>query len=225
MNEFKRREKPELAGEPGCGQEPRRQHDGRPYDRRKTDPGRSDGRNVSGGNVPGLNDAMSTSPPAPIRVMVVDDHAVVRSGLAAFLLATEDLELVGEAASGADAVRLCGTCRPDVVLVDLVMPGMDGAQTTRAIRPARRKTPHPPRVNSADAPGAARGRPGYNSDAEYRDLNRRRSAVSVRPACFSLKESGQSTPPAPLSEAVLSFPGRCGGGRPSPRSYPGRRAR
>lgn len=69
-----------------------------------------------------------------IRVMIVDDHAVVRSGLAAFLLAYDDLELVGEAASGAEAVRMCPKVAPDVVLMDLVMPEMDGATTTRAIR-------------------------------------------------------------------------------------------
>jgi NarL family two-component system response regulator LiaR len=72
--------------------------------------------------------------PVPIRVLLVDDHAVVRSGLGAFLLAYDDLELVGEAGSGEEAVRICNRSRPDVVLMDLVMPGMDGAQATRAIR-------------------------------------------------------------------------------------------
>ena len=72
--------------------------------------------------------------PNPIRVMLVDDHAVVRSGLAAFLLAFDDLELVGEASSGEEALRLCAQVRPDVVLMDLVMPGMDGTTATRAIR-------------------------------------------------------------------------------------------
>ena len=75
----------------------------------------------------------------PIRVMIVDDHAVVRSGLAAFLLAFDDLELVAEAGSGEQALRLCETAHPDVVLMDLVMPGMDGAATTRALR---EKYPH-----------------------------------------------------------------------------------
>jgi len=70
----------------------------------------------------------------PIRVLLVDDHAVVRSGLGAFLLAYDDLELVGEAASGEEAVRLCERFQPDVVLMDLVMPGMDGATATRLIR-------------------------------------------------------------------------------------------
>lgn len=71
---------------------------------------------------------------APIKVMLVDDHAVVRSGLSAFLLAYDDLELVGEAGSGAEAVRLCQQIQPDVVLMDLVMPEMDGATATRTIR-------------------------------------------------------------------------------------------
>lgn len=70
----------------------------------------------------------------PIRVMIVDDHAVVRSGLGAFLTAFDDLELVGEASSGEQAIRICERVRPDVILMDLVMPGMDGAATTKAIR-------------------------------------------------------------------------------------------
>jgi NarL family two-component system response regulator LiaR len=70
----------------------------------------------------------------PIRVMLVDDHAVVRSGLSAFLWAYDDLELVGEASGGERAVQLCEQFQPDVVLMDLVMPGMDGATATGLIR-------------------------------------------------------------------------------------------
>jgi NarL family two-component system response regulator LiaR len=70
----------------------------------------------------------------PIRVMIVDDHAVVRSGLKAFLMVFDDLELVGEAGSGEDAIRIAAEAHPDVILMDLVMPDMDGAATTRAIR-------------------------------------------------------------------------------------------
>ena len=69
-----------------------------------------------------------------IRVLIVDDHAVVRSGLAAFLQVFDDLELVGEASNGQQALRLCEQVQPDVVLMDLMMPGMDGATATRAIR-------------------------------------------------------------------------------------------
>jgi two-component system, NarL family, response regulator LiaR len=69
-----------------------------------------------------------------IRVLVVDDQAVVRSGLGAFLQVFDDLELVGEAASGQEALQLCESIAVDVVLMDLVMPGMDGAETTRALR-------------------------------------------------------------------------------------------
>jgi two-component system, NarL family, response regulator LiaR len=69
-----------------------------------------------------------------IRVLIVDDHAVVRSGLATFLQAFEDFELVGEAGDGAEALRLCAQAAPDVVLMDLLMPEMDGIAATRAIR-------------------------------------------------------------------------------------------
>jgi two-component system, NarL family, response regulator LiaR len=69
-----------------------------------------------------------------IRVLLVDDHAVVRSGLSAFLLVFDDLELVGEAGGGQEAIRLCQQLAPDVVLMDLMMPEMDGASATRAIR-------------------------------------------------------------------------------------------
>ncbi len=68
-----------------------------------------------------------------IRVLVVDDHLIVRRGLAALLLAFSDMVLVGEAQNGAEALALCPTCRPDVVLMDLLMPEMDGVAATHAI--------------------------------------------------------------------------------------------
>lgn len=76
-----------------------------------------------------------TSPASqPIRVMLVDDHAMVRRGLATFLKIFDDLQLVGEAESGATAIKLCAEVKPDVILMDMVMPDMNGAAATRAIR-------------------------------------------------------------------------------------------
>jgi two-component system, NarL family, response regulator LiaR len=70
----------------------------------------------------------------PIRIMLVDDHAMVRRGLATFLMVFDDFKLVGEAENGEAAVRLCAEVLPEVILMDMVMPGMDGASATRAIR-------------------------------------------------------------------------------------------
>lgn len=69
-----------------------------------------------------------------IRVITVDDHEIMRSGIAFSLQAFKDLELVGEAPNGNKALQLCGELEPDVVLMDMQMAGMDGVQTTQAIR-------------------------------------------------------------------------------------------
>lgn len=68
-----------------------------------------------------------------IKVMIVDDHPVVRRGLAAMLYAFDDLELVGQAGSGSEALTKCRLSSPDVILMDIIMPGMDGLATTRAV--------------------------------------------------------------------------------------------
>jgi two-component system, NarL family, response regulator LiaR len=69
-----------------------------------------------------------------IRVLIVDDHSVVREGLRMFLVRDPDLEVVGEAADGAEALEQARQLRPDVVVMDLLMPVMDGIAATRAIR-------------------------------------------------------------------------------------------
>lgn len=66
--------------------------------------------------------------------MIVDDHEMVRSGLAVFLEISDDFELVGEASNGTEAIRLCDELHPDVLLMDLVMPGIDGITAMRNIR-------------------------------------------------------------------------------------------
>src|SRR5579859_3917421 len=71
-----------------------------------------------------------------IRVMLVDDHAMVRQGLAFFLDTLDDIKLVGEATSGEEALAVCALVNPDVIVLDLLMPGLDGVATLRAIREA-----------------------------------------------------------------------------------------
>jgi NarL family two-component system response regulator LiaR len=71
---------------------------------------------------------------APIRIVLVDDHGVVRQGLKAFLATEDDIEVVGEASNGREAVDVVGRLLPDVVLMDLVMPELDGIGATTAIK-------------------------------------------------------------------------------------------
>jgi len=76
----------------------------------------------------------------PVRVMIVDDHAIVREGLQTLLSEEESVELVGEAANGALGVSLATKVQPDVVLMDLVMPEMDGIQATRRVKEVSPRT-------------------------------------------------------------------------------------
>jgi NarL family two-component system response regulator LiaR len=70
----------------------------------------------------------------PVRVLIVDDHSVVRQGLRMFLKLDTELEVVGEAANGAEAIQMARALTPDVVLMDLLMPGTDGIAATQRIR-------------------------------------------------------------------------------------------
>ena len=71
-----------------------------------------------------------------VRVLIADDHGVVRQGLRMFLALDPEIEIVGEATTGEDTLRLAGELRPDVVLMDLLMPGMGGVAATQKIRAA-----------------------------------------------------------------------------------------
>jgi two-component system, NarL family, response regulator LiaR len=75
-----------------------------------------------------------------IRVVLVDDHNMVRMGLKAYFSTLADIEVVGEAASGEEAVRLAADLAPDVVLMDLIMPGMDGVEATRRVKKVSPRT-------------------------------------------------------------------------------------
>jgi two-component system, NarL family, response regulator LiaR len=75
-----------------------------------------------------------------ISVLIVDDHAVVRQGLRNFLEIQDDVEIVGEAENGLDALEKVRLCHPDIVLMDLVMPKMDGIEATRQINAANSST-------------------------------------------------------------------------------------
>jgi NarL family two-component system response regulator YdfI len=70
----------------------------------------------------------------PIRIVVADDHLIIRQGLRLILETQEGFEMVGEAADGAEAVKLCGELKPEVVLMDLRMPGMDGLNAIERLR-------------------------------------------------------------------------------------------
>jgi DNA-binding NarL/FixJ family response regulator len=72
--------------------------------------------------------------PEKIRVLLVDDHQVVRRGLRTFLEVQDDIEVVGEAADGAEGIEQADALRPDVILMDVHMPGMDGVQALRGLR-------------------------------------------------------------------------------------------
>ncbi len=86
------------------------------------------------GTTPSHATSSRATPSRRIRVLVADDHEILRIALHSFLVASDDMLPVGEAPNGAEAVRLCEQIKPDVVLMDLKMPEMDGVAATRLIR-------------------------------------------------------------------------------------------
>ena len=76
----------------------------------------------------------------PISILIVDDHEVVRNGIRSYLDTLPEFHVVGEAASGEEAVKMVGDLVPDVVLMDLIMPGLDGIETTREVKKVSPRT-------------------------------------------------------------------------------------
>ncbi len=88
-----------------------------------------------------MNNSVKKAPPEDqIRVLVVDDHAIVRKGMKAVLDLVPDIRIIGEAKNGREAVKLADELHPDVILMDLVMPEMDGIEATRQIKARQPET-------------------------------------------------------------------------------------
>jgi DNA-binding NarL/FixJ family response regulator len=117
---------------------------------------------------------------SPIRVLVVDDHQVVRQGLRAFLDVQDDIEVVGEAADGGECVEAAQRLHPDVVLLDLRMPGTDGLEALRALRehgnPARVLVVTSFTEPSAVLPAVRAGAAGY----VYKNVDPQALAAAIR---------------------------------------------
>jgi len=153
----------------------------------------------------------------PIRVMIVDDHAVVREGLRTFLALQEGMEVVGEAADGEEAVERAVALAPDVILMDLVMPGLDGAGAMRRLRERALASRVIVLTSFLDderlMPAIEAGAAGYLlKDVEPAELAR-----AVRGACADeavidptvaarlLRRLGEGTPPATPSAGDLDL--------------------
>lgn len=163
--------------------------------------------------------AMSTMSPDPVRLLVVDDHPVVRSGIVGMLDREAGLEVVGQAANGREAVELAAALSPQVVLMDLRMPVMDGVAATEALLAA----PQPPHIvvlTTYDTDGdilraVEAGAIGYL----LKDAPREEIVAAIRTAAV-----GQSTlSPTVTTRLVGAARGRSGG-RPAPGAGTGRRA-
>jgi NarL family two-component system response regulator LiaR len=124
--------------------------------------------------------------PDPIRILVVDDHAVVREGLRAFLALQEGFEIVGEAADGDEALERAAELDPDVILMDLMMPGRDGVSAMRELHVR------------GGAPGGRGSRPRVIVLTSFLDDDRLLPAIEAGAAGYLLKNSE----PAELARAV-----------------------
>lgn len=155
-----------------------------------------------------------TTSPKPIRILLVDDHAIVRKGLRALLAEIDDIEVVGEAADGQQAINQAAALHPDVILMDIVMPNMDGIEATQQIT---RQQPEA-RVLALTSfaaddklfPAIKAGALGYllkDSDPEellqaIRQVHRGESSLHPRIARKLLHELGRPSPQLPTPESL-----------------------
>ncbi len=154
------------------------------------------------------------TPPKPIRILLVDDHAIVRKGLRALLAEIDDIEVVGEAADGQQAINQAAALQPDVILMDIVMPNMDGIEATQRIT---RQQPEA-RVLALTSfaaddklfPAIKAGALGYllkDSDPEdllqaIRQVHRGEPSLHPRIARKLLHELGRPSPQPPTPEPL-----------------------
>ncbi len=135
---------------------------------------------------PGRTDAKHRSPDTgsadPIRVLVADDHAVVRSGMRQFLEQVPDIEVVGEAFDGSMAVAEARRLRPDVVLMDLIMPGVDGIAATQRIKQEHPEIEVVVVTSSADVESATAALEAGGSGSLLKDAEPDEIATAVRAA-------------------------------------------
>ncbi|MFF2655216.1 response regulator [Streptomyces sp. NPDC058045] len=134
-----------------------------------------------------------------VRVLLVDDHQVVRRGLRTFLEVQDDIEVVGEAADGAEGVARAAELRPDVVLLDVRMPGMDGIEALRALReqqsPARVLVVTSFTEQRTVVPALRAGAAGYM----YKDVDPEALAAAIRSV-----HAGHVLLQAEVAEALLA---------------------
>lgn len=123
------------------------------------------------------------SPPSeisPARLVIVDDHALIRAGLRSMLEAEPDLQIVGEAANGREAIQLCHRLQPDVVLMDLRMPVMDGVAATQAIK-AECPSTHVIILTIRDSPDYLNGAREAGADAYLlKEISHQEIATAIR---------------------------------------------